>query len=418
MSYSLFLFDDEIARSWEPFSLTRPAGELLFGAFLLRERSEVYWGSRCQGHLSSDGLRGFSEPGSPPIVELDGIATERHRIFQSSRAAPFGSPPALLARPETGESSGKEGTTLLVGGQVAGWILPPGMPNPSPDALPEPAPLPGSRELELNGKILEAPWDLMTRNADQLRADIPRFFPGYATDELPGCHIQGNELVSLGSGVVVEPGSFFDATEGPIRLSEDVVIRSHTRLAGPAFVGPGSTILGGSLEAVSIGPSCKVRGEVGTSIILGYTNKAHDGFLGHAYLGRWVNLGAFTTNSDLKNNYGPVRVGGRDGPLDTKLMKVGCFLGDHVKTGIGTLLNTGTVVGAGSNIFGGQMPPTYVPPFSWGVGADLTEFRRDKFLQMAVRAMGRRGMALEEGMADLLERAWEATRPLRASVPG
>jgi UDP-N-acetylglucosamine diphosphorylase/glucosamine-1-phosphate N-acetyltransferase len=292
------------------------------------------------------------------------------------------------------------------------------MPNPSPDALLDPAALPGSRELELDGKLLEAPWDLMAGNANQLGADIPRFFPGYATDELPGCHIQGNELVSLGSGVVVEPGSVFDATEGPIRLSEGVVVRSHTRLAGPAFVGPGSTILGGSLGEVSIGPVCKVRGEVETSVILGYTNKAHDGFLGHAYLGRWVNLGASTANSDLKNNYGPVRVGSRDGPLDTGLIKVGCFVGDHVKTGIGTLFNTGTVVGAGSNIFGGQMPPTYVPPFSWGVGADLTEFRLDNFLEVASRAMGRRGMRLEEGMADLLKRAWEATGPLRASGNG
>jgi hypothetical protein len=94
-------------------------------------------------------------------------------------------------------------------------------------------------------------------------------------------------------------------------------------------------------------------------------------------------------------------------------MKVGCFLGDHVKTGIGTLLNTGTVVGAGSNIFGGRMPPTYVPPFSWGTGEDLTEFRLDKFLEVAARAMGRRGMEMEEGMEWVLRRAWEGTRSER-----
>ena len=170
---------------------------------------------------------------------------------------------------------------------------------------------------------------------------------------------------------------------------------------------PEVVVLGGSLSEVTIGPVCKIRGEVESSVILGYTNKAHDGFLGHAYLGRWVNLGAFTTNSDLKNNYGPVRMGSPGGPVDTGLMKVGCFLGDHVKTGIGTLLNTGTVVGAGSNIFGGGMPPTYVPPFSWGSGDDLTEFRLDKFLEVASGAMGRRGMELDEDMEAVLRRAWE-----------
>ena len=258
----------------------------------------------------------------------------------------------------------------------------------------------------------------MTNNPGQLTEDIPHFFPGYAAFELPGCHIIGDGLISLGHGVVVEPGSVFDVRRGPIRLSDGVVVRSHTRLEGPAFVGPQSTVLGGCISAVSIGPVCKVRGEVESTIILGYANKAHDGFLGHGYIGRWANLGAFTTNSDLKNNYGEVRVGGAHGPRSTGLMKVGCFMGDHVKTGIGTLLNTGTVVGAGSNLFGGRMPPTYVPPFSWGTGGDLVEFRFDKFLEVATRAMERRGMKLGKGMESVLSRAWEATRPLRTGGTG
>jgi UDP-N-acetylglucosamine diphosphorylase/glucosamine-1-phosphate N-acetyltransferase len=253
----------------------------------------------------------------------------------------------------------------------------------------------------------------MSLNGQQLREDIPRFFPGYAADRIEGCHIVGDGLISLGTDVTVEPGSVFDVSAGSIRLSNGAVVRSHTRLQGPAYVGPGSTILGGSLSEVSIGPASKVRGEVESSVILGYSNKAHDGFIGHAYLGRWVNLGAFTTNSDLKNNYGPVRVTNASGSRETGLMKVGCFLGDHVKTGIGTLLNTGTVVGAGSNLFGGRMPPMYVPPFSWGRGEDLAEFRLDQFLEVAARAMGRRGVELPDDLEGMLRRAWEATRGLR-----
>jgi UDP-N-acetylglucosamine diphosphorylase/glucosamine-1-phosphate N-acetyltransferase len=271
--------------------------------------------------------------------------------------------------------------------------------------------------MELEGTVLHAPWELMSRNGEQLREDIPHFFPGYAAEELPGCDILGDGLLSLGKNVEVEPGSVFDVREGPIRLSDGAKIRAHTRLTGPAYVGPGTTVLGGVLSEVSLGPVCKVRGEVECSVILGYSNKAHDGFLGHSYLGRWVNLGAFTTNSDLKNNYGPIRVGGSEGPVDTGLMKVGAFLGDHVKTGIGTLLNTGTVVGAGSNLFGGAMPPAYVPPFSWGSGSELVEFRLDKFLEVASRAMGRRQVALDPGMEGLLRRAWERSRDERLRKP-
>jgi UDP-N-acetylglucosamine diphosphorylase/glucosamine-1-phosphate N-acetyltransferase len=259
------------------------------------------------------------------------------------------------------------------------------------------------------------PWELMAGNGDQLRADIPAFFPGYAAEEIPGCHLLGEGLLSLGSKVSVEPGSVFDVRDGPIRLEEGVTVRAHTRLAGPTFVGPGSTILGGSISETSIGPVCKIRGEVECSVVLGFTNKAHDGFLGHAYLGRWVNLGAFTTNSDLKNNYGRVRVGGREGPRETGLMKVGCFLGDHVKTGIGTFLNTGTAIGLGANVFGGAMPPTYVPPFSWGTGSDLTEYRLDRFLEVARAAMSRRDLSLDPETEELLRLAWESTREERAA---
>lgn len=169
----------------------------------------------------------------------------------------------------------------------------------------------------------------------------------------------------------------------------------------------------------SVGPVCRVRGEVDSSVLLGYANKAHDGYLGHAYIGRWVNLGASTTNSDLKNSYSAVRVPVSPTRIeDTGLLKVGCFLGDHVKTGIGTLINTGTVIGAGSNVFGGAMPPTRVPPFSWGSGEDLVPYRLDRFLDTAATAMGRRDMELDEAGRQLLTRAWEATRHERESEHG
>lgn len=403
MNPRLFLYDDRIAQAWDPFSLTRPVGELLFGAKLLRERAEGFWGARCEGHLCAPGLAGFSEPEAPPAVVDPDETTSDLRLFVLSRFVARDLRPSLPDQP----------ATLFLHGKVVGYVVPPRHPAPTCDLLLEGRPLPGSEPIDLEGLLLGDPWDLMAENSRQLASDIPALFPGYATDEIQGCHILGDGLVSLGRDVEIEPGSVFDVRNGPIRLSDDVVVRAHTRMEGPVYIGPGTTILGGSVSESSIGPVCKVRGEVEASVIVGYSNKAHDGFLGHAVVGRWVNLGAFTTNSDLKNNYGEVRIGSQDGPRPTGLMKVGCFLGDHVKTGIGTLLNTGTIVGAGSNLFGGRLPPAYVPPFSWGTGPSLTEFRLDKFLEVAARAMSRRDVPLDDAMTAMLSRAWHASHRTR-----
>jgi UDP-N-acetylglucosamine diphosphorylase/glucosamine-1-phosphate N-acetyltransferase len=216
--------------------------------------------------------------------------------------------------------------------------------------------------------------------------------------------------VILGEGATVEPGVVFDASAGPVWLDAGSHVRAFSRVAGPVYLGRGSTILGGTVEQSSIGPVCKIRGEFAESVALGWVNKAHDGHIGHAYLGAWVNLGAGTTNSDLKNNYSSVRLWTPDGEADTGEMKLGCFLGDHVKTGIGLLLNTGTVIGAGSNLYGAAMPPKHVPPFSWGTGEDLTAYRVDRFLQVAERAMERRKVTLPEGARRQLEGAWQRAR--------
>ena len=218
----------------------------------------------------------------------------------------------------------------------------------------------------------------------------------------------------MAPGAEIEPGVVVDTRQGPVRLEPGVRVEGPARLVGPLHVGQDTLIFGGAVGTSFIGPVCRIRGEVADSVLLGFTNKAHDGYLGHAMTGRWVNLGAMTTNSDLKNNYGNVRVWTLDGERDTGLMKVGCFMGDHVKTGIGTVINTGTVVGAASNVFGGLMPPAVVPPFSWGTGTDLRDYRFDKFLEAAERSMSRRGHSLTSGMRRILAQAWQETSARRA----
>lgn len=400
---SLILFDDAQAQRWEPFALTRPIGELRFGVLTLRERAERILGLRCAAHLAADHLRGFEEAGAPPVRGMDEPPVDGDRVFLSSRAVPGWDAGGAL------EEWRRDAGPITIEGEAVGWFAPAGSPAPSPEWLLEP--VASGAPLELPGRILHRVWELVSGNPDQIARDIDALFPVSPEPDLPpGVHHIGRHPLILAEGARIEPGVLLDTSQGPIRLDRDASVRAFTRLAGPAYVGPGSTVLGGAVEAVSIGPVCKIRGEFAESVALGYVNKAHDGHIGHAYLGRWVNLGAETTNSDLKNNYGTVRIWTPDGETDTGEIKLGCLLGDHVKTGIGLLLNTGTVVGAGSNLFGVAMPPRWVPPFSWGTGSELEPFRWDRFIEVAERAMGRRGVELTPSSREQLRRSWERGR--------
>jgi UDP-N-acetylglucosamine diphosphorylase / glucose-1-phosphate thymidylyltransferase / UDP-N-acetylgalactosamine diphosphorylase / glucosamine-1-phosphate N-acetyltransferase / galactosamine-1-phosphate N-acetyltransferase len=418
MEVKLYVFDDAVARGWQPFALTRPIGEMLFGAHTFRARAERLLGVACAGLITSDHLQGFEEPDAARVVRLGDVPVDAPRVFISSRALVDWN--ALRTLPA--------GTSLLrAGDDVIGCSLPAGAANPTDRWIEEPAP-DGSQIIDVAARVLGEVWDLVAENPAQITRDheagtyVPRGVAGisiagngpaedgYALPD--GCDAIGYSegMLRLGADVTIEPNVVLDFSHGPIHLDDGVTVRAFTRLAGPAYVGRNSTLLGGPYEAVSIGPVCRVHGELEESVVLGYSNKAHDGFLGHAYLGRWVNLGALTTNSDLKNNYGTIRMWTPEGERDTGLIKLGCLLGDYVKTGIGALINTGTVIGAGSSLYGTDMPPKYVPPFSWGSGSDLVEYDVDKFLSVTGTVMGRRGLSLSEGMRDVLARAWQLGR--------
>jgi UDP-N-acetylglucosamine diphosphorylase/glucosamine-1-phosphate N-acetyltransferase len=395
----LYLFDDKRARAWAPFSLTRPVGEMLYGTLTLRERAERVLGLPCRGHFAGPLLEGYDEPGAAPALQAGDQTEGVTRVFLSSRAALDAQDMVLDEGP----------TRLTVKGETVGWIIPPGAAPPASETLLDPQTGSADPPVELAGEVLAWPWSLVAGTPRRVAHDVGQLFP---EGQVPAGVIQvGDGPLSVGEGASIEPGVVVDTRGGPVRIDDGATVEGPGRLVGPLYVGSGSTIFGGTVGTSAIGPVCKVRGEVADCVLLGFVNKAHDGFLGHALLGRWVNLGALTTNSDLKNNYGSIRVWTPEGPRDTGLVKVGCFLGDHVKTGIGTLLNTGTVVGPGSNVFGGLMPPSVVPPFSWGSGTSLSPHRLDKFFETAEIAMARRGRSLTPGVRAVLERAWQAAHP-------
>jgi UDP-N-acetylglucosamine diphosphorylase/glucosamine-1-phosphate N-acetyltransferase len=420
MNGSLLLFEDRKARSWHPFALTRPAGELTFGVSSIRDRIEHALGISASAYLPGPGLDGFEEPGAPPVHRPEAPSRGPWVVLSTRYIPPTEGLPRALA--SAAEALTPRGLRLVVaGGATAGWLLPPAGPVPPPATLldpPSPSTDGGRREeerprFEIPGKLLESPWQLLSENAARVATDLEAgFVPGREElrpfDPPAGVHVLGRHPVTTGEGVTVDPTAVFDAREGPIHLAGRVHVDPHSLVRGPAFVGEGTVLMGGVFDRMSCGPVCKLRGEISHSVFLGYTNKAHDGYIGHSILGRWVNLGAQTTNSDLKNNYGPIRVGWGDGTSDTGLLKFGVLLGDHVKTGIGTLLGAGTVVGAGTNLFGGGMPGKWVPPFRWGSAGAFVPHRIEAFLETAARAMGRRGQPLTRGQREFLTSVWRS----------
>jgi UDP-N-acetylglucosamine diphosphorylase/glucosamine-1-phosphate N-acetyltransferase len=263
----------------------------------------------------------------------------------------------------------------------------------------------GSAPAEIGGWWMEGVWDFVRHLVAMLEADIPIIGASMQQGLPRGAIGVGEHPVFIEDGAMVEPSVCFDTTAGPILLSAGSRVMAFTRLVGPLFVGQHSILTTDRISASSIGDTCKVHGELSTTIMVGHSNKGHDGFVGHSMMGRWVNLGAGTITSKLKNTYGPVHLWTPSGERDTGMQFLGTMFGDHAKTAIGTRLVTGCVLGAGANVFGSAMMPKVVAPFAWGETGSFQTYRVDKFLESVERMMARREQFLRAGMRAQLERA-------------
>jgi len=262
-----------------------------------------------------------------------------------------------------------------------------------------------SRSSDLS--LIEYPWDLIDANGAQLAADFSaNCTPGKFDGKLEeGVHILNRQNVYTASGSRIYPGTVIDAEAGPVWIDENVRIMPNAVLEGPLYVGKSSVVKIGAkiYENTSIGPVCKVGGEVEETIIHGFSNKQHDGFLGHSYLAEWINIGADTNNSDLKNNYGEITVSLYGERLSTGKKFLGLIMGDHSKTAINTMFNTGTVVGVNCNIYGAGFPPTFIPSFSWGGSSGLREYNFEKAVEVAKIVMARRNIDFSQKHLHLFE---------------
>ena len=391
---AFYLYDDARARGFEPFALSRPVGELRAGALLIRERWEHALGIPCAGFIGASHLADFVESGAPSAVTAGVLPVGS--VIVNSRYAPAlaRSPAADVWRCENQVGALRLLRPLHAAEFSDGLV-----------AL-ESFSMPTARMATLRGWWLEAPWDLVRHLGEMLTSDIAVLGAGIAPTDTTPLTLLGAQSVFIEEGAQVEPLVVIDASVGPVLVRRGATVAAFTRLVGPVYVAPGAQVLGGKVSTCSIGEQCRVHGELSSTIFVGQANKGHDGFVGHSVLGRWVNLGASTVTSNLKNTYGSVQLWTPQGVRDTGMQFLGTMFGDHAKTAIGTRLTTGSVVGAGANVVGSGMLPKVVVPFSWGEGDVVYDV--DKFVIVAERVMARRGVSLGDQGRRHLERIFAA----------
>lgn len=397
MTPGFVLYDDAVARTLEPFALTRPWGEVRAGALPIRERWARLLGLRAGAIATSPHLAAFDDDGAPRAARG---TLRAGTVIVNARFAP-----ALHAAGDALVPLAP-GSSLRAGNRVAAVAL----------AAPLPAAQLADGRVELDGLArrrgprvagwwMDAAWDLVAMLPAMLAADAAVLAAECGGDTPYHVAVLGEHRLVVERGAYVEPYVVVDTTEGDVIVRAGARIGAFARIAGPAVIGKHARLAGGRYACVSIGPHSRVCGEMSVVVVDGYSNKAHDGFIGHSAIGRWVNLGAGTITSNLKNSYGPVRVRDGRGERETGQQFLGSLVGDHAKTAIGTRLMTGTIVGAGANVFGDRTPDKYVPPFAWGDRPPFARYDPAKFLAVAATMMKRRHVRLSAGMKAVLAAA-------------
>jgi len=410
VSCSLVVFEDSHWPRLGPLADLTPVPALRLGAGTLADR---WAGQSGAVAVAIEGRRGLAAAIEERTAPGAGITDGDEVLIVNAAALPT---PALIERMR--EIGPRRLFTLrdrVLGALMSARDLPPTGLIGSGEGCETRLRELGFESVEVAADYLEWPWDLMGRNVAAIEADLARVPLGSVEGSVhPGAVLLEPGRIRIEAGACVDAGVVLDARGGPILIGSDAVLLPHSLVGGPCVVGAGTHVLGGAVRRSTFGPGCRVAGEVEESVWQGWANKRHHGFVGHSVVGEWVNLGALTTTSDLKNNYGPVRVWTAEGERDSGSNKVGSFIGAHVKTGIGTLLPTGCSIGVGSNLFGGgRFAPRRLPAFAWWDGERTVEHRLEKFLETAAIAMGRRGSALRPEDGEVLSMLFRSSAPER-----
>ncbi len=392
---NLILFDDH---SWEnllPLTYTRPIAELRMGILTIREKWEWRMNSRATVMTR------------PYLRELFPADPGEDNLLINGSLLPTGTFAETICSLKKGESLRKDDTLLAL--RTGAFDV--------NDFDPVDY-LPGAKNITEQVHLVDYPWKLFAGNGQEIESDYSLITSGRDSESL-----DKNIRVIHPGRVFAEPGFrgwdfTINASNGPVYLGRDTEIMEGSVIRGPFALGDHSVIKMGAriYGPTTVGPHCKAGGEINNSILQGYSNKAHSGFLGNSVIGAWCNLGADTNNSNLKNNYAPVKIwnypSGRF--VDTGRQFCGLIMGDHSKCGINTMFNTGTVAGVSANIYGDGFPRNFIPSFSWGGAAGFTTYKLTKAFETMGRVMERRGIALSDSDKRMFEHIFRETEKYRS----
>lgn len=384
------LFDDATWQNLLPLTFTKPVSEIRIGILTITQKWEIYLNGKLtyqtQGYLNQ---------------KYKGIYTN-NAVFINGKICPT---PELLAQINNLEfNSGiKKGNTLIAyrSNTASALIIEEAITN--------------AVETNMNYLSIENVWDIFSKNGDAIKQDFELVTRGRTSQVVSS----SNTIIGDAKDIFLEEGAMVEAAilntkSGPIYIGKDAEIMEGSVVRGPFALCEHSALKLSTkvYGPTTIGPHSKVGGEVNNSVVFGYSNKAHDGFLGNSVIGEWCNLGADTNNSNLKNNYGNVKLYNyaQQKMTDTGLQFCGLIMGDHSKCGINTMFNTGTVVGVGANIFGGGFPPTHIPSFSWGGAEAMEVYKFDKMIETANRVYARRNISMSIEEKQILQTVFNNTK--------
>lgn len=375
----IFIYEDKV-ENFEPLSLLRPVSEIRCGVLTFREKLEKLLGEKVR-LIVRDELCELCAEQWPGLAQgINQVPEGRHLFFPAG---------TMLTEP----LSPLDADELLVDKEdrVVGFATDGLSGHQTPEGIEGFLKKKKLTKHRIPARRIYYPWEIFA----SLELEVTRDFEGELKEGKidPQATVYGSAL-RLEKGAQVEAGTVIDCRKGPVTVARNALVKGPTLIEGPCYVGPETIVDSARLRAGTVlGPCCRVGGEVEASIFHAYVNKHHEGFIGHAYMGEWVNLGAMSANSDLKNNYSDVKVSFGGQIRSTGLMKFGCLIGDHTKTAIGTLIPTGSIIGIFANLLGGGLASKDIPSFSWG---EASVYELEKLLETAERVMARRDVSISE----------------------
>ncbi len=409
----LCIFEDNQVTSLEPLIFTRGVFDLICGSSSLKEKIlRVYPGIRyslyCRDYIVP--IIKDKYPGtSINQIEDDDCLFINSRIIADKNLA------SIIPLKDSDKLYLKD--DMVVAARLSGSNLKEFKNHLT--HLPDLASFPSIRKEKVEVRTIKFMWDIIREHNTELISDLDIIGEyNSSSREYNGVHFINKEKIFIGQNTVIKPGVVLDASNGAIYIGNNSSIYPNSVIIGPVYIGNNSIIksLAKIYENVTIGDVCKVGGEVEDSIIMSYSNKQHEGFIGHAYLGSWINLGADTNCSDLRNNYGFVKSYVHGELVNTRTQFLGLIMGDHSKSGINTMFNTGTVVGVSCNIYGSGFPDKYLPSFTWGGKDDLQTYDIEKCLDTAKVVMARRKIEFTKKDEILLRKIFDITNKDRLKI--